>query len=841
MLKRTEPPVEGLKERVNEREKIETLMLWDLMFLRKSALFTEIDMKSLGKFSCSLRRPKRTSKPFVFSREKGCIPEPIEPNENIFSQCEILSERDAKVSKLVRSLKMRNSHKAMDRHVALQNQRNVLQMRNLLYHFFRTHLPDPPEKSSLQIELKTSKNDRLILKPMTSAEERDQPRENLLDRVRVTHIDNHLRALVTMRKQNFHNIFESINRIRRRIQKNHAKSKMLIENQRSLLKEEDSEDLLKDMIGWSGQEKQYLIYKEKKQKMRKLRDVKVYRQVFGRFGGFGAGGGSLGNLQTPDAETELSKLQPNDSICQVCTSGDYSDSNQIVFCSKCNVSVHQLCYGLSQVPEGDWICQVCLVFGPKGKYLDCALCSCKGGAMKRVNVMVFDDFIKENLPIYWARQHRKINRFKHKLQFDLQIEQGPNSTNNTQMEPIPSELVPNRDALVPQAMKVIGQSEVDIIRRIMDTYDWKLETSQGIFYDYYKERFNFSPEELTENEPVSMKCWIHLSCALWMPEMFLRDLTTVKATKGPKNKQRKAPKVRRRKERLVEVAAKQKPAIRLEEVKNYLSGLNMNKYQLTGLKDVSKSSLHWQCQACKMVEGATLKCYSAECTQKFHVECAKRAGLTIEAQTSEHKDFILFCEAHTPLKFKKEIQIMRKRSRNEIVKFAKNLKKKLKDVLSRETMTMLAKANEEEEIVQESSQSAQDRPTCAFKAKRGKREKKKLKRKKEKKEKFSMEEKIEGLGEEKKKLLLEIKNELQASKDFFFVWDVNLGEKPQGEGIIHESLRVSHPSKSIFRNKISKSNRIWKSLAKKHMKSGRSLYERHLSIINSLKVEKEIC
>lgn len=825
-----------LRDKTSERQKIETLMLWDLMFLRKSSLFTETDLKSLTKFCRSLRRPKRTSKAFVFGRgQGGPAPKPIEPSEEMFSECDILAEKDAQVAKALRGLKMRQSAKGVDRQVTLENQMDVLRMRNQLYHFFRAYFPDPPSQPPLQIELKKSENDLLILKPKKCPARHLNEGGDLMRRVRVTHIETLLRALVTMRKKNFHRIFESINQIRARIQSGQKKSRMLIETQRALVRSDDTEDLLKDMIGLSEQEKQYLIYKEKKQKMKKLRDVRVYRQVRRVRSGRSA---DPDNRQTPDAETQaqLSKVQHNDSICQVCTSGDYSDSNQIVFCSKCNVSVHQLCYGLSQVPEGDWICQVCLVFGARGKYLDCALCSCKGGAMKQVNVMVFDDFVKENLPVYWERQSRKINRFKQKLQFDLQVEKGVDSVKDTQLEIPCVQRQPPTGEMMPQAMRVLGQSEVDIIQRIMRTYDWKLEHSPGIFYDYYKERFSFSEEELLERQPVAMKCWVHLSCGLWMPEMFLRDLTTVKSARGPRSKHRRAPKIRRRKERLVEVASKPRPSIKPEEVKEYLSGLNTKKYQLTGLKDVSKGSLHWQCQACKLVEGATLKCYSRECTQRFHVECAKRAGLTIEAQTPEHKDFILFCEAHTPLKFKKEIEITRKRSRNEIVKFAKNLKKKLKDVLPRETMTMLAKADEEEEAGAESSQSVRDQRAPESKAKRMKGGKKKLKKKKEKKEKYSFEEKIENLSVDKKNLLLQIKNELQTSKDFFFVWDVNLGEVPQGEGLIHESIRVSLPTKSIFRNKISKSNRIWKSLAGKHSKTPRSLYERHLSIINSLKV-----
>lgn len=511
------------------------------------------------------------------------------------------------------------------------------------------------------------------------------------------------------------------------------------------------------------------------------------------------------------------RLQQNESICQVCTSGDYSDTNQIVFCSKCNVSVHQLCYGLAEVPEEDWVCQVCLEFGPKGKYLDCALCSCRGGAMKQVNVHVFDDFVRTSLPEYWARQRRKLEKYIRKLCFSLQVE--PQGAEETLEE----------DKSVPQAKMLIEQDETKIIQRIMRTYQWSPGTCSRPFYDYYKEHFNFDEEELLEHEPVSLKCWIHLSCGLWMPEMFLRDLTTAKPGKGLRVRAKRVPKVRRRKERLVEVASRPKKRIPSEALRGYLTNLNRCKYRLTGLKDISRASLEWECQVCRKKEGASLKCYKRECGRRFHVECAKRAGLTIEAQTTEHRDFILFCEEHTPLRFKKEIAATRKRSRNEIVKFAKNLKKKLKEVLPKEQMAELGRTNAEPE--EESLASVREKPT----PQKGRRERKE-RRRPEKKEKLSFEEKVEALAPEKKQLLVELKNELQASKDFFFVWDVNLGEAPQGEGLIHESLRVSTPAKSIFRNKISKSSQIWKALGPKLGKPARILYEKHLSIINSLKV-----
>ena len=34
--------------------------------------------------------------------------------------------------------------------------------------------------------------------------------------------------------------------------------------------------------------------------------------------------------------------------------------NPIVYCSKCNASVHQFCYGIQKVPENDFFCDPCI-------------------------------------------------------------------------------------------------------------------------------------------------------------------------------------------------------------------------------------------------------------------------------------------------------------------------------------------------------------------------------------------------------------------------------------------------------------------------------------------------
>lgn len=69
-------------------------------------------------------------------------------------------------------------------------------------------------------------------------------------------------------------------------------------------------------------------------------------------------------------------------MCAICLDANEYEDNAIVFCDKCNVAVHQTCYGISKVPKGEWYCNVCTA-GLDPKTLPCMLCSHTGGAYKR--------------------------------------------------------------------------------------------------------------------------------------------------------------------------------------------------------------------------------------------------------------------------------------------------------------------------------------------------------------------------------------------------------------------------------------------------------------------------
>ncbi|XP_030813411.1 E3 ubiquitin-protein ligase Jade-2 isoform X2 [Camarhynchus parvulus] len=79
-----------------------------------------------------------------------------------------------------------------------------------------------------------------------------------------------------------------------------------------------------------------------------------------------------------ETEEGLGIEYDEDVVCDVCRSSEGEDGNEMVFCDKCNVCVHQACYGILKVPIGSWLCRTCAL----GVQPKCLLCPKRGGALK---------------------------------------------------------------------------------------------------------------------------------------------------------------------------------------------------------------------------------------------------------------------------------------------------------------------------------------------------------------------------------------------------------------------------------------------------------------------------
>lgn len=76
----------------------------------------------------------------------------------------------------------------------------------------------------------------------------------------------------------------------------------------------------------------------------------------------------------------------DDGTCVVCFDGQSPETNPIVFCDRCDLAVHQGCYGIVELPSNEFYCDRCSiedVGDDPASSVFCQLCSLRDGAFKR--------------------------------------------------------------------------------------------------------------------------------------------------------------------------------------------------------------------------------------------------------------------------------------------------------------------------------------------------------------------------------------------------------------------------------------------------------------------------
>ncbi|RCK57650.1 NuA3 HAT complex component NTO1 [Candida viswanathii] len=72
-----------------------------------------------------------------------------------------------------------------------------------------------------------------------------------------------------------------------------------------------------------------------------------------------------------------------DQKCAICNDSDCDNANAIVFCDGCDIAVHQECYGVAFIPEGQWLCRKCMI--NKNRTTQCVFCPSTTGAFKQLD------------------------------------------------------------------------------------------------------------------------------------------------------------------------------------------------------------------------------------------------------------------------------------------------------------------------------------------------------------------------------------------------------------------------------------------------------------------------
>ena len=57
------------------------------------------------------------------------------------------------------------------------------------------------------------------------------------------------------------------------------------------------------------------------------------------------------------------ELETEDVLCMLCSLEHSVEQDLMLLCDGCDLAVHQRCYGVGRVPEGDWFCSRCRTDG----------------------------------------------------------------------------------------------------------------------------------------------------------------------------------------------------------------------------------------------------------------------------------------------------------------------------------------------------------------------------------------------------------------------------------------------------------------------------------------------
>ena len=417
-----------------------------------------------------------------------------------------------------------------------------------------------------------------------------------------------------------------------------------------------------------------------------------------------------------DKEEQNEEDENDDIVCYVCGDGEYEDDNLILYCSKCNMTVHQKCYGILVIPEEDWICHLCKAFDDVNisKNMECILCSELGGAMKPCtlkksshsykillkcrkcpslpdnnlkNINLNNNLININSNEIKDEKSQEniinenISKNEIKINENSIIDNGNDiSHSNTQIPMIINSAISNN--LATPTNSIINELKISAENQIPDSnanniinpnninlplpppsihssnINKETESIYSVSSSNKKEEKFESNTNLNSNSNINLpnmlskkhcqkkqktelylndkiakeNAWVHLSCALWLPEISIKNFDL--------------------------------------------------KEKIQGVENISKKRLQEKCDIClKTGYGPTIKC--EKCDYKFHPECArrlKRFYLEISENENSETTFLAYCQEDAPPKHLKKYELIKQRKRDDIKNFSNLIRKDISNL-----------------------------------------------------------------------------------------------------------------------------------------------------------------
>jgi thiol-disulfide isomerase/thioredoxin len=449
-------------------------------------------------------------------------------------------------------------------------------------------------------------------------------------------------------------------------------------------------------------------------------DIKYHTKSFDRF-----------REEILDKEEQNEEDENDDIVCYVCGDGEYEDDNLILYCSKCNMTVHQKCYGVLVIPEEDWICHLCRAFNDINvcNNMECILCPNLGGAMKpctlrksshsykmmiknRKNPSLKDNNYK-NLNI--NNNNNLINSIFDENKDDKKMESNSNlKSKNISNFSITTKIIENNICL-----SDMNSNQTPNIENLMSNNNTNNDNNSNIniIANGSKNSNNNSNEMTSNNKNItnspnnnsnndkynnntnqhnnnSQSC--HSSnINKDIDSIYSNSFSNKNITKDDNNNNNNTNPINNKNNQLLKKQQKSKSQNEIylsDKVAKenawvhlscalWLPELNLANFEfkekIKGVENLPKKRLQEICNIClKCGYGPTIKC--EKCDYHFHPECARRLKkffLEINENENGETSFLAYCNKDAPPKHLKKYELIKQRKRDEIKKFSSLIQK----------------------------------------------------------------------------------------------------------------------------------------------------------------------